>query len=521
MASSFQNSNPFFSGVSQASSFEPAAAPQGDELATVAYAMIPAAPPVDVAEIESAELATEVVVRWGDSVLHLAHLEAGRSFAIGEDRADLVLPADKLGRDRLELVRVDAGRATARVPAGAAATIEHQGARHAIEAAVAAGLAVPVGGEFDVVLIPGVRARIELAEFTFELASVAAGRKVAGHARPDGKSFGLVGLSFALHAGLFAAMFAFVPALASTEDGELGDDRKYVLMQALKSAQERELEDREQPAEQTPSTETQGGAGGAAKGESGKMGASFAKAANATYGVAGQAKERTLSREAAIADARDFGMVGLLASLPSSDPNAPVAAWGDIADGPDAKSALGNLWGQELGESYGENGLGLTGIGEGAGGKWNGVGLGSLDTIGHGAGSCLSAHCQGIGNGTGTGHLPGGHKPTGPGSLRQAETTTSGRLPADVIQRVVRQNFGRFRGCYEGALRSNPSLQGRVSVSFVIGRDGSVTTASNGGSDLPDGGVVSCVVKQFYGLSFPAPEAGVVRVTYPIVFNPN
>jgi hypothetical protein len=83
----------------------------------------------------------------------------------------------------------------------------------------------------------------------------------------------------------------------------------------------------------------------------------------------------------------------------------------------------------------------------------------------------------------------------------------------------VRQNFGRFRGCYETALRGNPSLQGRVSVSFSIGRDGSVGSASASG-DLPDGGVMSCVAKQFYGLSFPAPEGGIVTVTYPIMFTP-
>jgi hypothetical protein len=36
---------------------------------------------------------------------------------------------------------------------------------------------------------------------------------------------------------------------------------------------------------------------------------------------------------------------------------------------------------------------------------------------------------------------------------------------------------------------------------------------------LPDSEVVSCVVGAFYGLSFPSPEGGVVRVSYPIVFS--
>ncbi len=55
---------------------------------------------------------------------------------------------------------------------------------------------------------------------------------------------------------------------------------------------------------------------------------------------------------------------------------------------------------------------------------------------------------------------------------------------------------------------------------FVIGRDGAVSNVGNGGSDLPDAGVVSCVARAFYGLSFPAPDSGIVTVTYPIVFSP-
>jgi len=98
-------------------------------------------------------------------------------------------------------------------------------------------------------------------------------------------------------------------------------------------------------------------------------------------------------------------------------------------------------------------------------------------------------------------------------------TSVSGRLPPEVIQRIVRQNFGRFRLCYENGLRNNPNLQGRVSVRFVISRDGTVSNVSGGG-DIPDGSVVSCVTRAFYSLSFPQPEGGIVRVSYPIVFTP-
>ena len=136
-----------------------------------------------------------------------------------------------------------------------------------------------------------------------------------------------------------------------------------------------------------------------------------------------------------------------------------------------------------------------------------------IGTIGHGAGT-------GTGQGFGSGHgrLGRGHR-AAPPNVRMGQTNVSGRLPPEVIQRIVRQNFGRFRLCYENGLRNNPNLQGRVSVSFVISRDGTVSQVSGGG-DIPDGGVVSCVVRAFYGINFPQPEGGIVTVSYPIVFTP-
>ena len=104
--------------------------------------------------------------------------------------------------------------------------------------------------------------------------------------------------------------------------------------------------------------------------------------------------------------------------------------------------------------------------------------------------------------------------------VRAGAATVSGRLPPEVIQRIVRQNMARFRLCYETGLLNNPALAGRVNVRFVIGRDGTVSNVGQTGSDLPDPGVVSCVTRGFHRLSFPQPEGGIVTVTYPIVFSP-
>lgn len=106
------------------------------------------------------------------------------------------------------------------------------------------------------------------------------------------------------------------------------------------------------------------------------------------------------------------------------------------------------------------------------------------------------------------------------GTLRQGVTQVKGPLPPEVIQRIVRQNFGRFRLCYEKGLLSNATLEGKVVVRFVIDRGGAVSSAKDSASDLPDKAVVSCVVRGFANLSFPQPQSGEVTVTYPILFTP-
>lgn len=209
-------------------------------------------------------------------------------------------------------------------------------------------------------------------------------------------------------------------------------------------------------------------------------------------------------------------MIGLLNSMNSYV--GPTALWGaDVANGPDSTNHWGNLFGEEIGESGGAGGLTLSGRGSGGGERGDWIGLGGIGTCGTNCG--LGEGPGGIGNGFGPGKR--GHVASGPKLRPASPAITSGSLPPELIQRVVRQNFGRFRQCYESALRANPNLTGRVTARFLIDRDGSVSTASNGGSDLPDSGAVQCVIRAFYGLSFPAPRDGVVRVSYPILFTPS
>lgn len=100
-----------------------------------------------------------------------------------------------------------------------------------------------------------------------------------------------------------------------------------------------------------------------------------------------------------------------------------------------------------------------------------------------------------------------------------ASFTGKGKIPREVIQRVVRANFGRFRFCYEQGLTKDPALKGRVVVAFTIAADGRVSAASGGGT-MPDKDVTSCVAKAFSRLQFPAVDGAPVKVAYPIEFAP-
>lgn len=494
--------NPFFD-------FRPAPTPElTDE--RWEFRLLKSGPDVDPAEVELAAVTSiEVLVMWGRNVLSVSHLTPPRDFFVGEvgsaeHACDVFVPAEKTGQSRFSLVRVEQGSCFVVKPAGARGFIQDARGRRALDAEQSEQL--PLGERS--------RVEFELGGFVFHVASVNAGRplKRGVGASWDWTVAAFFGLSFLTHMSMLAALAFFVPNLSGITEEDADRDRLYMLQQYLDASAERERE--QQLTNATTPSEQEGGTGQQAAGESGSMGKPTAAVASKRYAVKGPKDnpEPNLPREAAVHEAATFGMISLL----QGDPNAPTAPWGrDSALGSDEVSARGNMWGEDIGDAFGAGGLGPSGVGEGGGGRGRGVGMGDIGTIGHGSG-----HGDGQGWGNGHGQLGRGHVAKSPGALHVGTTIVSGRLPPEVIQRVVRQNFGRFRACYQTGLSRNPNLEGRVSARFVIGRDGSVSNVANGGSDLPDSAVVGCVISAFYGLSFPEPQNGIVTVTYPIMLSP-
>jgi hypothetical protein len=283
-------------------------------------------------------------------------------------------------------------------------------------------------------------------------------------------------------------------------------------MKQYLSAQAERNREEEAEKDQSGNRDNQPGAPAeAAQGREGAMGKLNAPVTNHRAAVRGDAPQVTLSRAQQLESARNFGMIELLGTLSTSaGGGSPFVR--DPALGSDGFDAEGGMFG-DPGESGGLGGLRLTGLAQGGGGRGVGVGL-------DGIGTCGTGNCGPKGFGESFGGGPRGAHPTRAPSMHGTTSVVSGHLPPEVVQRIVRQNYGRFRMCYESGLRLNPNLTGRITARFVIGREGAVTNASNGGSDMPDSGVTACVVQAFYGLSFPKPENGIVTVSYPIMFSP-
>jgi hypothetical protein len=469
------------------------------------YVMVQSTGPVDPSECEEpGGDAIEIAITWGTNVLHVAHLTPPRAFSVGHGsgKLDFVLPPEVAPFASAAIVEVRDGVAHAVAPSGAELRVSGE-ASSAVQGAT-------------VLLLAGRSVEMTLGALTFRIAAVAAGKRLPRYVGGDARGLGASLLaSFGAAAAFLGALAYYTPALGASLDDDL-DRNRLAIMRAYLDAQAERERDQPPPEAGSGTLEKGGGQpGSAAKQPEGKMGRPNRPDVQKRTAVQGTGPLE-LSRAEALAEARSIGMIGLLSSMNSRA--LPTALWGaDVANGPDASDAWGNLWGDEPGESGGFGGLGLSGIGSGGGGYAEGIGIGRIGTCGA---NCGYGPGTSGGFGSSLGSTGGGHKPTVP-RIRSPNTVVSGRLPAEVIQRVVRQNYGRFRACYESGLRTNPNLTGRVTARFIISRDGSVLNVANGGSDLPNSSVVSCVVSAFYGLSFPSPENGIVTVSYPILLTPS
>jgi len=201
------------------------------------------------------------------------------------------------------------------------------------------------------------------------------------------------------------------------------------------------------------------------------------------------------------------GPSSLHISVPNAAPAGVSMVGGTSMQNAGVLGGIGGLIGAK-GIQYGHGGMGSRGSGLGGGGTAGG--LGGLGTKGRGSGAS--------GYGTGGGHF-GAH-------AADVVATTSGSpiilgaLDKSIIDAVIKRHLSAIRYCYQRELQKSPDLAGRVVVKFVIGKDGTVASASIKSSTMNAVVVESCVAARFLRMKFPpSPGEGIVLVSYPFLFS--
>lgn len=507
---------------------QPFGAPQAHEEEDpekVRYGLIASAPAPSPDEVETSDRAVEVMIMWGDnSVLNVDHLNPVRSYYVGESTddkghptADFLVGSELLGTERMPVVVDVGGTPAVVIPAGSTGDVTVGADRMDLASIVASGRAQAcseLAGAYQFPLPAGATARVMYRGLTFIVRPVNAGKPVgmAGAGGPNWRQQGWTLLSFLVH-GLFLLTMYFMPPGGSalsldmlSEDSRLA---KY-LMEPPETVEE-ETPDWLQNSE---SDDQEGGKGKRHKDEEGQMGKEESKKTKNKYGIQGPADNQDphMAREAAKEEAKNAGILGVLAQSTGSW-NSPTSPYGqDTALGYDPMSALGALMGDQIGENFGFGGLGLRGTGRGGGGTGEGtIGLGNVGTIGHGGGG---------GSGSGYGRGAGGFRGRNAKvpQIRSGNADVRGSLSKEVIRRVIQRHINEVRFCYEQELNSRPDLSGRVQVKFIISPSGAVQAANVESSTLGSSRAEGCIAQAVRRWTFPAPDGGgIVIVSYPFV----
>jgi hypothetical protein len=103
------------------------------------------------------------------------------------------------------------------------------------------------------------------------------------------------------------------------------------------------------------------------------------------------------------------------------------------------------------------------------------------------------------------------------GGVRLRDVTVNGRLPVEVVTRILRQNLGRYARCRDDAkVHDKAAPPEEVALRFVIDRRGvpSPPTVTPATSAVLGG----CIQLTTRVISFPEPEGGIVSVTAKLLF---
>ncbi len=470
-------------------------------------------------EDESGRRSLEVLVLWGSEVINVQHFREHGRFMIGDvSGVDQFIDSKLLPTDPYLVAEYDAGGMMVNVPQGTPGEVMLDGEIYKLSDLQEAGKlsASSQARSAALRLPPRARCRLSFGAFTFLINSVA-------EAPPVKKSsfFDMVDrqqLLFLLLAGILHGLFfGIVQSMPEGMDSlsldafDTSDRFVDFILKPEDEMEEKKLDDL------FGKLKEEAEAAAKAKGDEGKMGKQDSTQTNRRFAVKGPATNEEI--QLAKARARDEALATANAAFNSLEGELS-AVWGkgDQAIGSDAVSALGNMFGDQVGESRGFGGLGVAGVGRGGGGFGeSSIGVGHVGTMGRGG-----RGGPGKGGGYGRGQARVRERKSRAPKVIAGTPQIRGSLDRETIRRIIRRHRNEYRYCYEKQLNKKRDLNGKITVKFTIAGNGSVIASSIADSTMNNSSVESCLTRKIKRWVFPAPKGGgIVVVKYPFIFKPS
>jgi len=225
-----------------------------------------------------------------------------------------------------------------------------------------------------------------------------------------------------------------------------------------------------------------------------------AKKGDAKAETAEQAAARKAARAAAVAKAvQSKGMLKVLGALgPGTGSGAVADVFGAGGGMTDVATALSGAGGVAVATDPGAGG------GRKGGGQGGAASIGDLATSG--GGSVGYGAKQEV-------------RVSGSVAAEEAEVD-SADIDQQKLAAFVRARMGLIKGCYENALKRNPTLKGKISIRFTILETGGIADIQASVNSLNSPEVAACIINTMRTWRTQFRPSGPVTVEYPFVFAP-
>lgn len=455
--------------------------------------------------------ALEVLAMWGSTVLDVRHFPGEGIYTVGQgaDASHYVDPA-LLPDDPYPLARTDGADMVVNLPEGVQGEVMLDGQVYALDdlrSAGKLGKSTDAPNSLTLRLPPRARCRLTLGTLTFLINSVPATKKVGP--MPWYRMFDRQLVTYVLASAVLHLVFKGVIGMIPDDARDLNLDAfdmsdrwvEFILKPESEQVEDKNVFDLK---------EDEGAAAEKAKEEEGKAGKKNAPDTGKRMAVQGPkdhegielARERQKQLAIRTADATFEQLDSELSSVFGTQ---------ERAIGNEAVTALGNMFGDQVGESGGLGGLGVAGVGRGGGGfSENSLGVGRMGTKGRGGGGDT---------GYGRGVSRVGKKRLKEPKVIPGSPIIDGSLDPEIIRRIIRQHRSEYQYCYNKQLQVKRDLAGKIKVKFTISGSGQVIAAKVEETTMNDAAVENCLVGKIKRWRFPEPKGGgIVVVKYPFVF---